>query len=384
MAKTSLNIGEWGELYAFLRLVGTAKIDIADEHANPNSWMSIRAAVRNDNQGKVVYSIKPSSTEYSMVDISVNGNGVKEVSQKVFEELADSMHEHVSSHARGNPPVTEYFANTLAELEIQSYKAKSSDKNDVYITLADPRSGQLRKEVGYSIKTAGGQPSTLFNTGTGSRSIYRINGIVSDEMAEYVNSVCDKRGHADVSGRIQFLKSRGCSLQFERYSYCTRAACRAFEESLDLINPRLIDLWSSVVAAHFEQGVFGKDSCYGNTMNDVVNWLVDNNPCKIAMHLREKYEYMIKTFLYAAYCGLTASAVWNGKSDVNGGLITVDGNGELLAYNALDGEVFKSYLFNHCVLDYPSTDQKHGNYGSVFKDGCVYYLALNFQIRFAS
>ena len=96
---------------------------------------------------------------------------------------------------------------------------------------------------------------------------------------------------------------------------------------------------------------------------------------------------MMKTFLYASYCNMTASKRWDGKAEVNGGLIKVKENGEIVAYYALESDAFKDYLYENCFFDAPSTAYEHGNYGTVYKgldeegrEG--YFFRLNFQIRY--
>lgn len=91
---------------------------------------------------------------------------------------------------------------------------------------------------------------------------------------------------------------------------------------------------------------------------------------------------MIKSFLYAAYCGMTASTLWDGTAQVNGGFITVEENGEILANYALDSEEFKAYLFNNCYLEFPATSKGHGDYAKVYERDGEFYFNLNFQIRY--
>ena len=91
---------------------------------------------------------------------------------------------------------------------------------------------------------------------------------------------------------------------------------------------------------------------------------------------------MVKSFLYAAYCGMTASTLWDGTSQINGGFIKVSSNGDVLAYYALESDAFKTYLINNCYLEFPSTDEGHGNYGKIYKENDSYYFRLNFQIRY--
>ena len=91
---------------------------------------------------------------------------------------------------------------------------------------------------------------------------------------------------------------------------------------------------------------------------------------------------MFKSFLYAAYCGMTASTLWDGTSQVNGGFIKVNASGNVLAHYALESDAFKSYLYNNCYLEFPSTDEGHGNYGKVYMENGEYFFRLNFQIRY--
>ena len=90
----------------------------------------------------------------------------------------------------------------------------------------------------------------------------------------------------------------------------------------------------------------------------------------------------MKSFLYAAYCGMTASTLWDGKGEVNGGFITVTKEGDVIANYALESEAFKAYLFNNCYLEFPSTSSNHGDYAKVYKENDEYYFNLNFQIRY--
>ena len=79
---------------------------------------------------------------------------------------------------------------------------------------------------------------------------------------------------------------------------------------------------------------------------------------------------------------MTASSLWQGDSQVNGGFIKVSANGEVLAHYALESDAFKSYLYNNCYLEFPSTDKGHGDYAKVYKENGEFYFRLNFQIRY--
>ena len=180
---------------------------------------------------------------------------------------------------------------------------------------------------------------------------------------------------AAVSKRCDYLIANGKNPVFCGLPVAARENCKAFEENLDLINPRLKELIERMLWNHFFEHESTVDCA------PLVEKIVQENPCGISRP-ETKYPFMFKSFLYAAYCGLTASKLWNGSSQVNGGFIKVGSNGEVLAYYALESDSFKTYLYNNCYLEFPSTDEKHGNYARVYCEDGEYYFRLNFQIRY--
>ena len=116
-------------------------------------------------------------------------------------------------------------------------------------------------------------------------------------------------------------------------------------------------------------------------LDAVVDRIVRDNPCK-PTRPEIKYPHMIKSFLYAAYCGMTASTLWDGTSQVNGEFISVEKNGGNLAHYALDSEKFKAHLFNNCYLEFPSAKEDYGDYARVYGQDGEFYFNLYFQIRY--
>lgn len=145
----------------------------------------------------------------------------------------------------------------------------------------------------------------------------------------------------------------------------TTAGSQAFAENCELINPRLPRVWREVVSAHFSHGQFDGAT---TPMWEVRDWLIERNPCGLTRP-EAKYPYMLKEFLRASYCGLTASTLWDGRSTVGGGLLTIDADDKLVAFDALDSEAFRSYLFDHCRIEFPDTSS---------------VTDINFRIRFSS
>ena len=191
----------------------------------------------------------------------------------------------------------------------------------------------------------------------------------------YVNSLVDANGHAAITDRCDYLLRANCNPTFVGLPVAFRARCKAFEENLDLIDPRLIIVIEKLLWKHF----FEHETCVN--LAPLIEGIIEENPCGISRP-DVKYPYMFKSFVYAAYCGMTASTLWDGNSQVNGGFIKVSANGDVLAHYALESDAFKTYLFNNCYLEFPSTDENHGNYAKVYKENDEYFFRLNFQIRY--
>lgn len=368
-----MNRGEWSEPYVALKLLGDQKIYMADEYGNINlsEWMTVLRLVRQETKERQVsYTCR---TDIGDVMIEVNQVPVANVNVNEFLDKAETLKEDILSGVGASFNVSKDVMDFLPEIEMTSLKAKSIEKSDVFLDTHDPRSGIDRENIGFSIKSEMGKDPTLFNTSRASGIIYKVVGM-SEGLMHQVNSLVDDKGHAAVSDRCRLMIQRGCTLVYQGYEFAKRAKCQAFAENLDLINPRLPEVIEWILWNHFVEK--------NNDRNiiDIINLLISKNPCHLT-NPEFKYVFMIKQFLYAVYCGMAASTLWNGSSKVKGGYITVKKNGDVIANYAMESDAFKNYLYQHCYMDYPSTDSGHGDYGKVYvKDG-QYFFNLNFQVR---
>lgn len=369
------NKGEWGEPYAALRILGDGKLFIADKNGNknPKEWMSVLELIRHEAADRIVtYHINGEGN--IDIEITVNNDYKTTVNALRFLSMADQLSSEIVNGRGRSFEVSEEIKSFMQEIEMLHIKAKSIDKSDLFLSIRDPRASIVREHIGFSIKSEFGQNPTLFNTAKASAVVYKISGM-NDELMDEINSMVDGKGHAAVSERCDKLIEKGCGLTFVGFPFAQRAGCEAFKENLDLIDPRLADVIERMLWNHFFEHFSNND------LSDVTEHLIETNPCNITRP-EVKYPYMIKSFLYAAYCGMTASTLWDGDSQVNGGFIKVSADGEVLAHYALESDAFKSYLFSNCYLEYPSTDEGHGNYAKVYKEGEEYFYRLNFQIRY--
>lgn len=379
---TKGNKGEWSEPYAAIRMIGEKKLFLADEsdNKNPNEWMDIIELIRYETNDRIVkYKYK---SENVVVDIYINDELIISVDANQFILFANKLAEEIRTGNGKSFSISDDILSFLHHIEINHIKAKNIDKSDVFLSIMDPRASIVRNHIGFSIKSEFGENPTLFNTAKSSAAVYKISKMTDDLMNEINQlfvSQTDKNGkikmHVAVGERCRKIIQSGCKVKFVGFPIASRAKCAAFEENLDLIDPRLPIVIATILSNHF----FGHSS--NTNIDKVLNEIIEINPCGLTRP-DIKYPYMMKSFLYAAYCGMTASTLWNGTSQVNGGMIKVKNSGDVIAYYALESDLFKTYLYNNCYLEFPSTDEKHGDYAKVYKQNNEYYFNLNFQIRY--
>lgn len=369
------NKGEWSEPYVAIRLLGEGKLYLADAdgNKNENEWMQILDVLRYETCKHLVkYHYDAKETE---VTVYIENKIVVKILADEFLKYADMLRGEIISGTGPSFSVSDEIMDFFKRVKIDKnhLKAESIEKSDIFLNLVDPRAGITRKKIGFSIKSKFGQNPTLFNTAQACAPIFQLDGM-TDELMDEVNSLFDAKGHAAVRDRCALILQH-CKVSFVGYPVAKKAGCEAFAENLELLNRDLKIVIPHMLYNYFFLGFSEVD------LNKVVERVIQDNPAGISRP-EFKYPYMVKNFLYAAYCGMTASTLWDGKSNVNGGFITVCNNGDVLAHYALESDAFKTYLYNYCYLEFPSTSPKHGNYGIVYKEGSRYFFRLNFQIRY--
>lgn len=369
------NKGEWAELYTALKLLSEGKLYLADSSGKKNlkEYMEIIELIRHETEARIVkYNLNPNNTD---IVIKINNQKIKAIPVKKFEAMAYALALEIQ-HGKGRAfDIAKDLGSEIKNAEFTVIKAKSVNKSDIFVSVVDPRTAIIRNEIGFSIKSDfNTRPSTLFNTSKASAVIYKLSNM-NDMLAKEINSIVDKNGHAAVGERCNSLLVLQCNPQYVGYAIPSKYNYPVFQENLDLLNPRLPKIIETIMFNYFFRGISNK------ALNVLIKEIVKANPFNIR-DAEYKYSYMLKAFIYASYCGLTASTPWNGKSNVNGGFIQVTKEGDVLAFYAMESDSFKEYLFNHCYLDLPSTDKAHGDYGYVYKEGKEYFFKLNFQIRY--
>lgn len=361
MPKLSGNKGEWSEVYAFLRLLEIKKLYAADADLNKidNVAYNIINIIRTEPIGKLEFRINRIDDTVSAVEVD-NENVLLTLPCSEFKNAADNLYSEIISANTSSFELqdTEDF---LARLNVETLKAKSTDKADIRIKIHDINTGYQAVQ-GFSIKSRLGSPSTLINAGKTTNFVFEVTGEINDDVQNDFNS-CSKK----FRDRFALLTRCNCDIK-----YCSIDNC-IFEGNLKLIDGDLPEICAYMLKEYYSLGI--------NSVKNSLEFLNVHNPIRYDLSKGHPfYEYKFKKFLTECALGMLPSKVWEGTADATGGYIIVREDGEVLCYHLFNRNEFETYLVNNTKFETASTSRF--DFGSIYKENEKYYLKLNLQIRF--
>ena len=386
MSDTQLkgNIGEWSEIYVFLRLLASGRMDVADDtlKAIPNEFYKILAILRkeanSDNQylradDRIIIKIKNDSTgEIDEFTMSV----------EQFAKNADMLLDGLK-HQKGVVPYP-HTQSFMQELKISSIK-DIGHKRDITISIEDFHNG-MAHTLGFSIKSFIGKQSTLFNAGAGTNFIYKV------EFPEGVNVDCDKfnaetYSKNKISARIAKIIELGGSISFNSI----QSKCLA--QNLRIIDGELPIILANALLLRYSKSI--------KSWVDIIKELNIQNPLDYRIEENYSvYEIKIARFLQEVAMGMTPETPWRGFYDADGGQIVVKKDGDIVCYHIYELNRFRQYLLNATRLEQPATGEDENNpgheklnpktgkpvkpflFGWLYPENGNYFLKINLQVRF--
>ncbi len=400
------NRGEWTEAYVFLKLLSDGKIYGATEDLKKDlsKFIKIVSVTRPEKENFVLkyepdfdsipqkVSAMLNETEFAVITVS-------ELAEKA-NFLYKSMKTFSSQKKDTIPEIQEFleklkFSSPKIPSLPKSFENEFGRKTDIIVTIINSEDGAVSTD-GFSIKSHMGSPSSLFNSGDGSRLIFKIVGCTKKRMHE-INLIEDELKI------IQAIKDdKDLSLEF------VKTGKEEFAGNLEYIDTQMLKI---ITMTMLVQTKYLSPAKSGN-LRDIVNVVSELNPLNV-MYPEHFYEAKFKDFLFASLAGLTASKKWDGKTRMTGGYIDVNKDGELLYYRAISNEIFCSYLYENTFIDRPDrghnkdiaiekakayfenrtvsdaeieaikkAKDKKGNCGFVYEENGEYFIAINFQVRF--
>lgn len=247
-----------------------------------------------------------------------------------------------------------------SELELfqKQFSFETQNEADAFIKKISP-------ELGFSIKSQLGKPSTLFNSSQGSNFIYKINNLdIDEEEIRKINSMDTK---SKIQDRVKAIVAKGAQLEF------IKNEGNIFQNNLTLIDSLLPQILSNLLLL-FSTTNFNK-------LSDLVKEIETQNPLKFdKSNNHHFYSYKIKRLLSDIALGMVPTTVWTGTLDSTGGYLVVKENGEILCYHIYNRNEFEDYLLNNTKIINPSSTRL--KFGKIYSENDSLYIKLNLQIRF--
>ena len=386
------NIGDWSEVYVFLKSLSEGKLNAADSNLNviKNVYYPIIKIIREETI-KVKSKEVSTQTEYCIDgDIKIiDGSSNKHLLTIPIGDFVQKSQELLNylKIAKGLSFSLPTIENFLNKVHVKSLKAKRSNKSDIKIVVHDLHTG-LKPKLGFSIKSLLGSKSTLFNAGAGTNFIFKIikldNSVLNFKKinTDSLNQSKLKKADRKISLRLEAIENLKLKIQFEKIQSDN------LQLNLVLIDSQLPEILASLVYNYYKTGK--------SEVKELLKEINQQNPLKFNQtKLHPFYDYKIKNFLTESALGMTPEEVWDGVYQANGGIIIAKKNGDLACYHIYNRNEFQEYLINNTVLESPATSEDDNNPGfpdilkkKPFKYGWIYeengnlYIKLNLQVRF--
>lgn len=352
------NKGEWSEIYTLLKIISDKQLFAGDSDLNKIESLvfPIIKVLRDESNGTFEFSYDN--------DLVIIRNNREQYCIPVvtFQKQAHILLTTLKSEtfATFSVPAVESFMATYGS---RSIKAKSSIKSDIKIVIHDLRTGTIH-ELGFSIKSRLGNPSTLLNAGKTTNITYKVCANLTESEIERLNSIGSR---SKIKDRLSSILNQGGVLKFSKMENYV------FENNLILIDSRLPEILSEIVLLYFRSD--------HSKISDLVEKLTEKNPLDYNRTTNHPfYSYKIKRLLTDIALGMMPSIVWTGKLDATGGYLIVKDNGDVLCYHIYNRNEFEDYLFYNTKLETASSSRHE--FGSIYRIEHELYFKLNLQIRF--
>lgn len=375
------NKGEWSEIYVFLRLLDTGKLNVADDELNavPNEFYRILEIIRKETLTSNNYV-----RENDTVSIFVKNDETDEVERFTypicfFAKKADQLLQLIKE-TKGRSFQLPPIASFLKELRVTSIKDVGHNR-DITIKIEDFHTG-MPQTLGFSIKSFLGSDSTLFNPGPGTNFIFEA------VLPEGKAIDCDEFNCRTypISGRLaarfkSLVEDYNASIEFRG----VQSEC--FAQNLEAIDGHMPHLLSQLLLI---SAISGKAS-----LKKCTELLTEQNPLGFNTQTHGNiYEYKVKRFLQDCAQGMTPETPWLGIYDATGGQIIVKEDGDIVCYHIYELNRFRDFLFNNTKFERASTSEdgnhpgyprpkasKNYNYGWLYEEEGRYFIKINLQVR---
>ena len=378
------NIGEWSEIYIFLKILTDGKIFAADAEMQKikDVFLNVIKIIREENKDfrfdyfsgstiKIYLNDSPYGPDYENSEYL----NIKKI---VWDRIKNSPH--------GNTITIPEADDFFKRIHVTKLKAPATSNSsfggteDITMQVQDYRNG-VTSVIGFSCKSEAGGKATLFNASNDNTNfVYRISGPINDEIMDHFNSIFKTRMSngfmkeiVPIQERIKFLKECDCGLEF--------VGTKKENAERNIVQSGGIEM-PGILAEMLRYYYFiHEGAALHSSVGEALEHITKVNPAGYRFgDIESLYRKKVGTLLYDFFTGMRLGTPWDGKSSVNGGYIVAKNDGDVVAFHSCMADEFKSFLIEKLGLEAPSA-QRH-NYMCIYKEDQEYYLNLNLQIRF--
>ena len=357
------NIGDLSELYVLGSLLAKGQVEVMDADGNPaGRFIKILGASRCEATGMVEIERGDDALLSIREDVSQKLYKISDLesdSQSLLEEMQDPYNK-----TKGKGVLCPSVGRIIDGLQLDGLKAKSSDKADLYLKIADPFSVEGTRKAGFTVKSYLSGPPSLVNAGA-TIFVYEVDGLSPEQDA-----TASSLKHKDL---VRFLTNLpSVTVRF------LNVEDEVFGDNLAMIDLR----FGSVLAAALLSGYRVIGGQLSRVFNDQL--FVASLPSIIGRPNPSRYaKNQLRNYLKQSALGMQPSEAWLGDNEVSGGAIIMDNDGAVHCLCLDLDEDFKGFLFDHCKFDTPSGGRHGVGQLSRTASGSV-QLKLSLQIRFCS
>jgi len=348
---------EWGELYAFFRLLadGNVYAGKADVKKNGELRYPVAMVQREEHDGTRQYIIEGDN-------IYIKGENIgKRIPREDFATVAELVLEAVKQSRDTDVTSPDGVEEFLDEVAIFDLEAKTDDRTDFYVAFYSVDAPL----VGFCVRSRLSPMFPLLDGGRTANFKFEQTGVKF--ATPTVNKINAFGEEDDVLGRMLMIERLGGNLKFND------AADKIFRSNLHMIDLHFPRMLGEMCRAMHLEGI--------TRVNELTEHIKQANPLKIKDELITKhryYEYKMKEFLLALAFGMRPAKLYNGTDSAVAGFLMVDTEGEVICYQKSDRQTFADFLYNNTRLEKGSTAKD--KYGYLEKENGVYYFKLNLKI----
>ena len=348
---------EWGELYAFFRLLADGYVYAGTPEGKRNESLRIPVAMvqREEHDGTRRYIVEKDTIHI------VGENMDKRIPREDFDTVAALVLDSVRQSREDEVTSADGVEEFLDEIALFDLEAKTDDRTDFSVAFYSTEAPL----TGFCVRSRLGVMIPLLDGGRSANFKFEQTGVKF--AVPTVNKINAEGEEDDVISRMLMIERLGGNLKYND------VADKIFRSNLSMIDLHMGRLLAEMTRLMWLDGI--------TKVSELTEEVKKLNPLKIKDELINKhgfYEYKVKELLLALAAGMRPAKLYNGTDSAIAGFLLVTGDGQVICYQRAFRQTFADFLFYNTRLEKGSTEKD--KYGYLERENGVYYFKLNLKI----